>query len=160
MRFESFFETDGDLIVVEVAIAGPRGEDTARLILDTGAALTTVIPAVAESIGYSAADRIARSVIRSAAAMEHGYILRVERIAALGIDLPAVYVNVAELGHGIDGLLGMNFLNEINLELRPAEKRIIVERITARLRLPTFAEAAGPSSHNASALPDFEPRRS
>jgi hypothetical protein len=41
-------------------------------------------------------------------------------------------VNVAELGHGIDGLLGMNFLNEINLELRPAERRIIVERIAAK----------------------------
>jgi hypothetical protein len=40
MRFENLFETEGDLIV-EVAIAGPRGADTARLVLDTGAALTT-----------------------------------------------------------------------------------------------------------------------
>jgi predicted aspartyl protease len=127
LKFESFFETAGDLIVVEVAIAGPRNEDTARLILDTGAALTTVIPAIAESIGYSAADRIARSIVRSAAAEERGYILRVERVAALGIELPGVLVNVAELGHGIDGLLGMNFLNEINLELRPAERRIVAE---------------------------------
>jgi predicted aspartyl protease len=89
--------------------------------------LTTVIPAIAESIGYSAADRIARSIVRSAAAEERGYILRVERVAALGIELPGVLVNVAELGHGIDGLLGMNFLNEINLELRPAERRIVAE---------------------------------
>lgn len=133
MRFESFFETDGDLIVVEVVVAGPRGADSARLVLDTGAVLTTVIPPNAEAIGYAAADRIARSIVRSAAAEERGYILRVERVTALGIELPGVHVNVAELGHGIDGLLGMNFLNEINLELRPAEQRIIVERIAARV---------------------------
>jgi predicted aspartyl protease len=131
MKFESLFETEGDLIVIEVAIAGPRGADTARLILDTGAALTTVIPAIAESIGYSAADRIARSIVRSAAAEEHGYILRVDRVTALGIELLNVHVNVAELSHGIDGVLGMNFLSQINLELRPAERRIIVERIAA-----------------------------
>jgi len=134
MRFESFFETDGDLIVVEVVVAGPRGADRARLVLDTGAALTTVIPPIAEAIGYTAADRVARSVVRSAAAQERGYILRVERVAALGINLTDVHVNVAELGHDIDGLLGMSFLNEIKLDLRPAERRIIAERIAARQR--------------------------
>lgn len=136
MRFESFFDTDGDLIVVEAAIAGPGGTDLARLILDTGAALTTVVPALARSVGYSAADRIARSIVRTAAAAEHGYILRVERVIALGVELPGVHVNVAELGRGIDGLLGMSFLSELNLELRPAEQRILAERIAASERGP------------------------
>jgi hypothetical protein len=51
--------------------------------------LTTVIPAIAASIGYSVADRIARSIVRSAAAEERGYILRVERVAASASSYPA-----------------------------------------------------------------------
>jgi hypothetical protein len=40
-----------------------------------------------------------------------------------------VHVNVAELGYGIDGVLGMSFLLDFNIELRPAERRILVEKI-------------------------------
>ncbi|HEX3761624.1 MAG TPA: hypothetical protein VHW23_23160 [Kofleriaceae bacterium] len=40
-----------------------------------------------------------------------------------------MHVDVAELGYGIDGVLGMNFLSDFNFEIRPAERRIFVERI-------------------------------
>jgi len=46
----------------------------------------------------------------------------------LGVTAPAVHVNVAELGYGIDGVLGMNFLLDFNIEIRPAERRILVEK--------------------------------
>lgn len=128
MRFESSFEIDGDLIFVEATVVGPHGRDTVRLVLDTGSVLTTLIPTIAESIGYTSADRVARSVVRSAVAKERGYIVRMTHLTALGVTLPDVHVNVAELGHGVDGLLGMNFLSELNLELRPAERRLIVEK--------------------------------
>ena len=39
-----------------------------------------------------------------------------------------MHVNVAELGYGIDGVLGMNFLLDFNIEIRPAERRILVEK--------------------------------
>jgi predicted aspartyl protease len=146
MRFESFFETDGDLIVVEVVVVDPRGADTARLILDTGAALTTVIPPIAEAIGYTAADRIARSIVRSAAAEEHGYILRIERVTALGIELQGVHVNVAELGHRIDGLLGMNFLTRSTSSSDPPSGASSPNVSPQDSALPTFAEAVEPAS--------------
>jgi len=130
MRSESSFEIDGDLIIIEATFVGPKGRDTARLVLDTGSVLTTLIPAIAESIGYTSADRVARSVVRSAVAEEPGYIVRLSHLTALGFTLPDVHVNVADLSHGIDGLLGMNFLSDFNLEIRPAERRLIVERIT------------------------------
>jgi len=38
-------------------------------------------------------------------------------------------VVVADLGYGIDGVLGINFLRHFNLEIRFAERRIRVERI-------------------------------
>jgi hypothetical protein len=36
---------------------------------------------------------------------------------------------VADLGYGVEGVLGMNYLLDYNLEIRPTERRIIVERI-------------------------------
>jgi len=44
--------------------------------------------------------------------------------------VPAVHANVAALGYGAEGLLGMSFLLDYNIEIRQAERRIIVERIT------------------------------
>jgi hypothetical protein len=35
--------------------------------------------------------------------------------------LPGVYADVVDLGYDIDGLLGMNFLDEFNFEVRMVE---------------------------------------
>ena len=43
--------------------------------------------------------------------------------------MAAVHVNVADLCYGGDGVLGMNFLLDYNIEIRPAERRIRVEAI-------------------------------
>jgi predicted aspartyl protease len=129
MRSETSFEFDGDLIVVDAIAVGPSGRADVRLVLDTGAVLTTLIPTIAESIGYTSAARVARSVMRTAAAAEHGYIVRLVQLSALGSTVHHVHVDVADLGYGIDGVLGMNFLSEFNFEIRPAERRIVVEDI-------------------------------
>lgn len=127
MRSETAFELDGDLIVVDAV--GPRGQADVRLVLDTGAVLTTLTPTVAGSIGFTSSARVARSVTRTAAAVEHGYIVRLTQLSALGFTVPHVHVDVADLGHGIDGVLGMNFLSDFNFEVRPAERRILAEQI-------------------------------
>jgi predicted aspartyl protease len=129
MRSESSFEIDGDLIIVEAIVVGPTARAVARLVLDTGSALTTLVPRIAEAIGYSSADRLARSVVRSAVAVEHGYFIRLPQLTALSCTMPDVHANVADLGHDIDGLLGMNFLSEFNFEIRIAERRILIEKI-------------------------------
>jgi clan AA aspartic protease (TIGR02281 family) len=130
MRSETSFDLDGDLIFVDAVVAGPSGQADVRLVLDTGAVLTTLVPRIAESIGYTSATRVARSVIRSAAAQEHGYIVRLAQLSTLGFTVPDVHADVADLGHGIDGVLGMNFLSDFNFEIRPEERRILVERIS------------------------------
>ena len=91
--------------------------------------LTTLVPAIAESIGYTSTARVARTVMRTAAAVEHGYIVRLVQISTCGFEVSDLHVDVADLGHGIDGVLGMNFLSEFNFEIRPAERRILVEKI-------------------------------
>jgi clan AA aspartic protease (TIGR02281 family) len=129
MRSETSFDLDGDLIVVEAVATGPTGQANVRLVLDTGAALTTLVPTIAESIGYTSAARVARSVMRTAATVEHGYIVQLAQLSTLGFTVPDVHVDVSDLGHGIDGVLGMNFLSDFNFEIRPAERRILVEKI-------------------------------
>ena len=129
MRTETSFELDGDLIFVEATIVGPAGSNVVHLVLDTGSALTTIVPAVAEAIGYTSNDRVARSIVRTAVADERGYIVCMTAITALGFTVPDVHANVADLGHGVDGLLGMNFLGDFNFEIRPGDRKIVAERL-------------------------------
>jgi len=128
MRAETSFQLVGDLIGVDAEVVGPTGRARVQLILDTGAVLTTIVPSVADAIGYSSALRIAWSVTRTAAAEERGYIVRSE-ISALGFTVPDLRIVVADLGYGIDGVLGMDFLRLFNVEIRPADLRILVEKI-------------------------------
>jgi predicted aspartyl protease len=130
MKSETSFDLDGDLIVVDADVVGPTGRANVRLILDTGAVLTTLVPSVAQEIGYSATTSIRPTVTRTAAATEHGYLVQLVEISTLGVTVPSVHVNVADLGYGVDGVLGMNFLLDFNIEIRPAARIIIVERIT------------------------------
>lgn len=129
MRSETSFDLDGDLIVVDADVVGPSGRASVRLVLDTGAVLTTLVPSVAQAIGYSAATSIRPTVTRTVASSEHGYLIQLLELSTLGVTVPAVHVNVADLGYGIDGVLGMNFLLDFNIEIRPADRRILVEKI-------------------------------
>jgi predicted aspartyl protease len=125
------FVTDGDLMMVRASVAGPLKELTGWFVVDTGSSLTTVIPSIAERLGYRQADRVATSRILTATGEEKGYVVRVARFAALRAAAKKFPINVAKLGEheGIDGLVGMNFLSEMNLEIRPAERRIWVEML-------------------------------
>ena len=49
-------------------------------------------------------------------------------VSTLGFTLPHRVV-VADLGYGTHDLLGINFLRHFNFETRPAERRIVVEKI-------------------------------
>lgn len=60
MRAETTFDLVGDLIGVDAIVTGPAGTAQVKLILDTAAVLTTMVPSVAESIGYSEALRVGR----------------------------------------------------------------------------------------------------
>jgi predicted aspartyl protease len=130
MRLETPFATGGDLIIVEGIVTGPLGAASGRFVLDTGAVMTTMSPEFAELLGYSARDGIKRARVRSAIGTEDGYLLAVAEFAALQCPRPRFRVHVFDLGYDdIDGLLGLNFLRELNYEVRSVEQRILVEVI-------------------------------
>ncbi len=129
-RLETPFAVDGDLIIVEVRLVGPHGPAVGKFVLDTGAAVTTMTPETADLIGYSARDAFKRTRVHSAISEEEGYVVHVAELAALGFVMPAFPINVFDLGHeGLDGLLGMNYLSDFNVDIRPSERRLLVEKI-------------------------------
>lgn len=131
MKLARPFQFLGELIVVEVRLRGPRSESVRNLVLDTGAAATTLIPEVIDDLGYSARNGNKLSKVHSAIAEEHGYSLNLAEFSALGVTTPNFMVNVFDLDHeGFDGLLGMNFLRHFNFEVRPDDRQIIVELIS------------------------------
>lgn len=129
-RRETHFFLDGDLIIVEPRMTGPRGTTTGRFVLDTGSAVTTMTHEMAALIGYSARDGFKRTRVHTAIGEETGYVVHVAEFTVLHFTMRRFSVNVFDLGHDdIDGLLGMNFLGDFNYEVRSAECRLLVEKI-------------------------------
>ena len=129
-RLETLFVTDGDLIIVNPLVTGPRETATGRFVLDTGSSVTTMTHEMADLIGYSARDGFKRTRVHTAIGEETGYALRVAKFTVLHFTMLNFPVNVFDLGHDdIDGLLGMNFLSDFNYEVRSAERRLLVEKI-------------------------------
>jgi predicted aspartyl protease len=125
------FAARRELIFVSGMIEGPRGEAAVRLILDTGASQTIIVPDILDDIGYSPRDGIKTSTVSTAISREQGYMLRVARFTALGFAMNNFLVHIFDLEdrRSIDGLIGLNFLRCFNYQVRSAEGRIIVKNI-------------------------------
>jgi clan AA aspartic protease (TIGR02281 family) len=128
-RLSTPFVRDRELIVVDAEVVGRAGRTTsARLVLDTGAAATTLTPHVVRAIGYSRRDAYKESTVHTAIGSERGYWIHVAEFTVLDVTTPDFALTVFPLGHrDIDGLVGMNFLRHFNFEVRPDEQRILLE---------------------------------
>ncbi|HWO23155.1 MAG TPA: retropepsin-like aspartic protease [Kofleriaceae bacterium] len=118
--------------MVEGRIWGPRGDvkRRIRLVLDTGAAETIVVPEILDELGYNPRQGEAITVMRSAVGREEGYLIRVARFGCLGHQENDFRVHAQDLpeGWGIEGLIGLSFLRHFNYEIRSIEGRILIER--------------------------------
>lgn len=131
MKLSRPFVRMGELILVDAKLSGPRGEGEYQLVLDTGAAATTLLPEIVEELGYTARDGIRPKTMHSALSEEAGYTLKVAELSVLGVTTPDFEVHVFDLDHqGFDGLLGMNFLRYFNFEVRPVDQQILLELIS------------------------------
>jgi clan AA aspartic protease (TIGR02281 family) len=121
-KISSSFVRSRELILVEADVVGRAGRRAdARLVVDTGAAATTLTPQLVERIGYSRKDGYKDAKVHTAIGEERGYWLHVAQLDVLGIATPNFAVTV---GHqNLDGLVGMNF------EVRSEECLIHLELI-------------------------------
>lgn len=127
------FERSGDLMTVPAKLWGPRRIRNVLLVLDTGAAATSIEPAILEEVGYTSRDAITRTRVPTPTGIQRGYLVRATRFHALGFALQSFVVQSLALGdeYGVDGLLGMNFLERFNFTVRPVEQEIHLEPVAA-----------------------------
>lgn len=125
------FDPSDSLIIVHATIWGSFDHKGLTLALDTAATQTHVVPEFLDEIGYGPqhGDRI--TSITSAIGDEPGYMMPVKRFSALGFTMTDFRIHVHDLPDtlGIQGLLGLSFLRQLNYEIRSAEGRILATRI-------------------------------
>jgi aspartyl protease len=125
------FDPTDTLIVITARIWGPLGDKQLRLAFDTAATQTHVVPEFLDEIGYGPqhGDRI--TSVTSAIGDEPGYMMPVLKFSALGFATTEFRIHVHDLPDtlGIQGLLGLSFLKQLNYEIRSAEGRILATRI-------------------------------
>lgn len=125
------FDRASDLILVRTFLWGPRGDRAdLQMVLDTGAAVTVVVPSVLDGLGYSPRDGECITAMRSAIGSEPGDFIRTARFRALGYELRDFRVHAHDLPEGfeIHGLLGLNFLRHLRYDIHSDEGRILVTR--------------------------------
>mgnify|MGYP000857563117 CR=1 FL=1 len=125
------FEPGLDLIYTNVRLKGPRSTEQYTFALDTACSITTISPSILDDLGYEARSGIRRTTVTTALGEEPGYLLRVSEIMALGHTLNDLVVHVHDLAEnsGVTGLIGLNFLNQFNYEVRSAEGRLFVSPV-------------------------------
>lgn len=127
------FQLDRNLILVRASLAGPRGRVRGTFVLDTGASMTTIVPGLADELGYSARDGHRLTHVQTAMGQESGYTLSIKSLHALGVTAEGFLVHVFDLGYPLlQGLLGMNFLLTLDYQIRSLQRTITVEPARAK----------------------------
>jgi hypothetical protein len=116
-------------------ILGPWSTEPSRIHIELQDGLdrnlTLITPEVLDGLGYNPRDGVARTHITSATSREPGYTIRVSRFAALGFRCANFLIHAFDLTDraDIDGLVGLDYLQQFNYEIRSADGRILVERV-------------------------------
>lgn len=119
------YRIDKRLIVIPVKLFSPTRFFRANFVLDTGASHTIIDHRIAEAIGYSQANTVAPSRVSSAAGKEVGYRIQLASIEALGKKFVSFEVGCHALyEQGVEGLIGMTFLEQFDFCIFPSKKII------------------------------------
>jgi predicted aspartyl protease len=131
-------ERSGDLMTVAAKVWGAHEARELVLVIDTGAAATSIEPAILEQLGYSSRDAIMRTRVPTPAGVQYGQLFRVARFHALGAELSSFVIQALALHdeYGVDGLLGMNFLENYNFTVRPRDRQIHLDPVESGASLP------------------------
>jgi hypothetical protein len=106
-------------IIVEASLSGPGGQADLRLILDTGATISVIRPAILVAVGYDPNNTPDRLTLAMGNGVERVPRLTLNRLSAMGrhrLGFP-VLAHTLPPAAGIDGLLGLDFLRGSTLTL-------------------------------------------
>lgn len=114
------YRLDKRLLVISALFRGKYGAYDAELIVDTGASLTILQPLAVYALGFSQADQTGISTVQSPIGKERGFRVRLPSIECLGKTIENFEVACHNVGlKHIDGLLGMNFLEQFDFCIYP-----------------------------------------
>lgn len=117
----SGFRSRDGFLLADVSIPYKDREDfeSLQLVVDTGALITVISPAITDFLGYSAADAFTLSKLDGAAGESHGYSIHVPKVMCLGHEVENFVIACHDIDSrlGIIGLLGMNFLDHFRMDL-------------------------------------------
>jgi len=121
-------EKHGYLFTLRAFIEGPEGKAFPKLLLDTGSAHTIISQEILESIGCSPALAKKRQRIITGSGYEIVPIIILNRLHCLGevVNDFKVLAHTLPFGTYVDGLLGMDFLKQFEIELKIFTGEILV----------------------------------
>ena len=119
----------GSLMVVKAYIKGPEAVAYPRMLIDTGAVVTIVAQEILESLGCSPALASERRRIVTASGYEILPVVRVHNFSCCGYltkDYPVV-AHTLPFGTYVNGLVGMDFLKQFEIEISPFSGEIVAK---------------------------------
>jgi clan AA aspartic protease (TIGR02281 family) len=102
--------------VTEVVLNDRR---TARFLVDTGAAISAVTPALAEELGIDPGRRPRILTLQTAAGLTKGPLVKIPAIRVGDVEARDVAGVIHDLWPGLDGILGNTFLGRYKVTLHP-----------------------------------------
>lgn len=125
------FARDYGLLTVSASIINKGITRKLIMVVDTGAYLTLIKPEIAELLNVAEADICGRMQISSPIGSEQGYKTKVGKFQIGDHTQNNFLVGVIRLhdSYGVDGLLGLNFLENYNFAVNFVEEKIYLEKL-------------------------------
>ena len=123
------FKITDPVIVVNVLVRGSKNTKLIKMVVDTGASITSIPSDIALSIGIDPTNPIKRIEIITASGTEYVPIVMVPCVQFLGFSLKNVEIACLNLPpqSTVSGLLGLNILRKFNLSFKFRENLIEIE---------------------------------
>jgi hypothetical protein len=113
------FNPHQGLIIIQTELEGPSGQAILRRALDPGATSALINAAMLVSIGYDPALAPARFQITTGSGVEFVPRIMLSKLVALGQERRgfAVLCHTLPPSAGVDGLPGLDFFRDLNLNI-------------------------------------------
>ena len=122
-------ELHGRLLIVRSFVEGVGGKEYPKLLIDTGSVYTILSQEILEFIGCSPTTTTRKQHIVTGSGYEIVPVVSVKKFSCLGKTLNDFDIlgHTLPFGTYVDGLLGMDFLSQFDLEIRPRKGVIAIK---------------------------------
>lgn len=124
------FKINDPVVVVNVLVRGPKNGKLIKMVVDTGASITSIPSDIALSIGIDPSKTTKKIEIITASGTEYVPVIIVPSVQFLGFGLKNVEIACLNLPpqSTVSGLLGLNILKKFNLSFKFRENLIEIEQ--------------------------------